>query len=58
MHKNCEGCCYCRNIYIYGHILACHYMLDTGEERGCDPANCNKKKVNKDLRAILAKIMK
>ena len=41
MRRSCYGCKYCRhaggtNMYI------CHYMLDTGELRGCSPESCTR----------------
>lgn len=41
--KTCRGCIYYR-LLSAGHEMACHYMLMTGEKRGCPPENCTKKK--------------
>ncbi|NLZ46819.1 MAG: hypothetical protein GX896_09030 [Clostridiales bacterium] len=43
--KHCVGCCYRRG--MYSRISGCHYMLDTGNERGCAPENCDKKRIDK-----------
>lgn len=40
--KSCQGCTFYRPISA-GHEMACHYMLMTGEKRGCPPENCTKK---------------
>lgn len=40
--KSCEGCRYFRNLAIGRSYSVCHYMLDTGQSRGCDPENCTK----------------
>ena len=40
--KSCQGCTFYRHISA-GHEMACHYMLMTGEKRGCPPENCTKK---------------
>lgn len=41
--NNCIGCYYYKDIGRCNHQKCCHYMLITGELRGCDPANCDKK---------------
>lgn len=40
--KSCQGCTFYRPLST-GHEMACHYMLMTGEKRGCPPENCTKK---------------
>lgn len=40
--KTCRGCIFYRPLSA-GHEMACHYMLMTGEKRGCPPENCTKK---------------
>lgn len=40
--KSCQGCTFYRPLSA-GHEMACHYMLMTGEKRGCPPENCIKK---------------
>lgn len=37
-HGNCEGCIYWRN--FYSGTYACHYLIDTGNLRGMDAAEC------------------
>lgn len=46
--KSCEGCRYYRYIATSGTYLGCHYMLDTGKSRGCDPAHCTRYAPKKD----------
>lgn len=43
MGKNCEGCKYYRLLGDAAGLRACHYLLDTGEVRGCSADNCTKK---------------
>lgn len=38
--KKCKLCYFRKN--ISGNLFACHYMLETGEPRGCDPKDCDK----------------
>lgn len=38
--KKCELCYFRKS--IGRSLFACHYMLDTGEPRGCDPEGCDK----------------
>ena len=40
--KTCRGCIFYRPLSA-GHEMACHYMLMTGEKRGCPAENCTKK---------------
>lgn len=40
--RTCNGCIHRRPIST-NHVTACHYILDTGEPRGCPPENCTKK---------------
>ena len=40
--KSCQGYTFYRPLSA-GHEMACHYMLMTGEKRGCPPENCTKK---------------
>lgn len=44
-HKSCLGCVHYRKFstVVTGGVRGCHYMLDTGEPRGCSPENCTKK---------------
>lgn len=44
--SKCNGCIYWRRFCGHGEntVNACHYILDTGKKRGCDPAQCTKKK--------------
>lgn len=44
--SKCNGCIYWRRFCGNGTkaLNACHYILDTGKMRGCDPAQCTKKK--------------
>ncbi|WMJ23477.1 hypothetical protein RBG61_02065 [Paludicola sp. MB14-C6] len=50
MRKTCVGCYYYRYISRSTLLWGCHYCLDTGEPRGCDSENCDKKllKVKKE----------
>lgn len=37
----CLGCCYRRYVAASNPTdTACHYLLDTGRQRGCTPAAC------------------
>lgn len=52
MAKRCKGCYYYRAL---SHTKtskdwACHYLLITGEPRGCDPAECDKRLVVSDAK--------
>jgi len=40
MRKSCNGCIHYRRYSLIG--MGCHYILDTGEQRRCDPAECDK----------------
>lgn len=40
--KSCKGCRYFRSLAIGRNYFVCHYMLDTGQSRGCDPGHCTK----------------
>lgn len=47
--KSCEGCRYYKNgngTRSNSSDRFCHYMIDTGMQRNCDPAKCNKKVVD------------
>lgn len=42
--KPCKGCAHNRSeTGSRGGEEICHYILDTGEPRGCLPENCNKR---------------
>ena len=43
--NSCAGCFYWRDIGRCNHQKCCHYMLMTGELRGCSVDNCDKKLV-------------
>ena len=43
---NCKGCKYHRHISSGLGNFGCHYMLDTGEQRGYTPEECGKKKIH------------
>ena len=46
----CKGCKYWRALAGGQHMVgfyACHYLIDTGKMRGCDPENCDKKESGK-----------
>jgi len=38
--KKCKLCYFRKSIGM--SLSACHYMLETGEPRGCDPEGCDK----------------
>lgn len=38
--KKCKLCYFRKK--LAGETFACHYMLETGEPRGCDPKDCDK----------------
>lgn len=41
---SCLGCAHYRPLNeVRSGSRACHYILDTGESRGCPPENCTKK---------------
>lgn len=40
---NCKGCKYWRELSNRNGIVACHYAIDTGKLRDCDPENCDKR---------------
>ena len=44
MAKSCKGCVYWRSLTTKNKsiYMACHYLLETGEQRGCSAVNCNK----------------
>ena len=43
MRRSCKGCRHYRNLFRNSSaIKACHYILDTGNRRGCPVDNCNK----------------
>lgn len=46
MAKSCKGCRYYRPLAEYSRCAkwVCHYILDTGEPRGCSAENCTKKR--------------
>lgn len=47
--KSCEGCIYYKNgngTRAKGSDRFCHYMIDTGVQRNCDPEKCTKKVVD------------
>lgn len=50
-HKrvSCIGCIYHRQLGEFGNY-GCHYMLDTGEKRGCPPEACTRKVYAKPLK--------
>lgn len=41
--NSCTGCFYWRDIGRCNHQKCCHYMLMTGEPRGCKVEDCDKK---------------
>ncbi len=42
--RHCIGCYYYHSLDGSGHgTKACHYLLDTGNTRGCSPENCVRK---------------
>ncbi len=41
MAKSCKGCIHWRKFVPNSPAtLACHYCVDTGKLRGCEPENC------------------
>ena len=38
--KRCKSCHYRRVMFGYPHDPACHFAVDEGELRGCDPEDC------------------
>lgn len=40
MGKRCKGCIHHRKLQHCSTTLACHYCIDTGMLRGCDPEEC------------------
>ena len=57
MAKRCKGCIHHRKLqHCNNTTLACHYCIDTGMLRGCDPEECthycnDPEKLKKLLRA-------
>lgn len=45
MADNCKGCIYWRSASdTNGKVIKlCHYLLDTGEKRGCPADKCTRK---------------
>lgn len=48
--KSCRGCVYHRRIGNVGSYKVCHYLIDTGEPRGCPPDKCEKYTKPKECR--------
>ena len=47
IHKNCKGCIHLRSLGTNPKAdLACHYFLDTYDQRGCPPEKCTKKETD------------
>lgn len=48
--KSCEGCLYYKDgngrRKKSSYERFCHYMIDEGKPRNCDPANCDKKVID------------
>lgn len=47
--KSCEGCKYYKSgdgFRAKGADRICHYMIETGVSRNCDPAVCDKKVID------------
>lgn len=42
LQAGCRGCCHHRYLHGRCDIKVCHYILDTGEPRGCSARNCSK----------------
>lgn len=53
--ESCDGCVHYRPLYSvdkrvkYKHYMCCHYILDTGEPRGCPAENCSKKNTEEEI---------
>lgn len=45
--ETCKGCVYHRTIGVDRPEKFCHYIIDTGEPRGCSAKNCTR--YTKDL---------
>lgn len=45
MRNTCKGCIYYQ--YLNNHDRCCHYMIVTGNTRGCTPDKCDKKVLGK-----------
>lgn len=44
----CRGCKYWRPLSSGKNgYYACHYLVDTGHPRGCEPENCDKRETGK-----------
>lgn len=59
IRESCIGCKYWRPVNRSGYFNICHYCIDTGQSRDCDPAHCDKrvmlsedqiKKIRKELK--------
>ena len=48
--SSCKGCLYRRPIGSNHRYTICHYMIDTGEMRGCPADTCDKKVLRKRAR--------
>lgn len=53
--KSCKDCVYFRS-YGNGAPKFCHYMIDTGQRRGCPASKCDKKIVAKKRRTRIERI--
>lgn len=53
MDNNCKGCIYYRKFAsLYETLYACHYCVDTGNLRECDPKVCDKKDTNPEHKVV------
>lgn len=50
--ESCKGCIH--NVGDHPDYKYCHYMIHTGEPRGCSADNCNKKMTRRQYNALSA----
>lgn len=48
MRETCKGCIYYRPLAHIDADRVCHFMLDTGEKRGCPAAECTRYRKEKE----------
>lgn len=48
MRETCEGCIYYRPLAHMDADRVCHFMIDTGEKRGCPAAECTRYRKEKE----------
>lgn len=49
---SCNGCIHLRRMAFAG--MACHYILDTGNPRGCPAERCGRKMTRRQYNALSA----